>query len=367
MQQIPLSVTSSAPCQRCEGLPEKTAGSGHLYLWFPLGHSLGKALAALHSAGATYERLGDGQSVLVKLMEGELDPLIAQLAATLSGEELRDTQALFTTDPAAPALTVFPQVTPLKRFIGQVQSGWLLDLMREQRLTCHFQPIVHAAAPDEVFAHEALLRGIVRDGAHISAGPILDLARDAGLLFQLDLLARRTAIREAATREIGGKIFINFNPTAIYDPVFCLRSTVVAIDAAGIARDRIVFEVTESDRTRDLGHLQRILHYYRDAGFEVALDDFGSGYSSLNLLHQLRPDYLKLDIDLIRDVHHNSYKALIAQKILEAAGELGLRTVAEGIEVPEELAWAHQHGADYVQGYLLGRPAEYPTLSYTAV
>ena len=366
MQPLALTVAPTAPCQRCEGLPDKVAGTGQLYLWFPLGHSLGKALAALHHAGASYERLGDEQSVRVALADGELEPLIAELAGTLSGEELRDTQSLFTNDPDAPALSVFPHVTPLKRFIGQVRSGWLLDLLRERRITCHFQPIVHAATPDRLFAHEALLRGIGQDGARIAAGPILDLAREAGLLFQLDLLARRTAIREAATREIGGKIFINFNPTAIYDPAFCLRSTVAAIDAAGIARDRIVFEVTESDRTQDLGHLQRILHYYRDAGFAVALDDFGSGYSSLNLLHQLRPDYLKLDIELIRDVHHDPYKALIARKILEAARELDLQTVAEGIEVPAELAWAQEHGADYLQGYLLGRPAEYPTLGYIA-
>ncbi|HEY8602674.1 MAG TPA: EAL domain-containing protein [Thermomicrobiales bacterium] len=364
MQAIALSVASNAPCQRCEGLPEKLAGAGRLYLWFPLGHSLGKALAALHNGGASYERLDDGQSVRVSLREGELEPFVTALAGALSGEELRDTQSLFTTDPAAPALSVFPQVTPLSRFIGQVRSGWLLDLMRERRLTCHFQPIVHATEPGEPFAHEALLRGLAQDGAGIAAGPILDLAREAGLLFQLDLLARRTAIREAAGRGIGGKIFINFNPTAIYDPAFCLRSTVAAIDAAGISRDRIVFEITESDRTQDLGHLQRILHYYRDAGFAVALDDFGSGYSSLNLLHQLRPDYLKLDMELIRDVHRDPYKALIARKILEVARELGLRTVTEGIEVPEELAWAREHGADYVQGYLLGRPAEYPTLNY---
>jgi len=366
MQPITLSVASNAPCQRCEGLPEKLVEAGQLYLWFPLGHSLGKALAALHQARVSYERLGDEQSVRISLREGEIEPLVAQLAATLSGEEMLDTQTLFTTDLDVPALTAFPQVIPLKRFIGKVRSGWLVDLLHEQRLTCHFQPIVHAAAPGRLFAHEALLRGIGPDGAPLAAGPILDLGREAGLLFQLDLLARRTAIREADARGIGGKIFINFNPTAIYDPVFCLRSTVAAIDATRISRDRIVFEVTESDRTQDLGHLQRILYYYRDAGFAVALDDFGSGYSSLNLLHQLRPDYLKLDIELIRDVDRDPYKASIARKILEVAQELDLRTIAEGIERPEELAWAHEHGADYLQGYLLGRPAEYPTLAYNA-
>ena len=358
MQTIPLATApTSVPCPRCEGLPEALPDIGSLYLWFPLGHSLGKALRALREAGATYERLDDGQSVRVALADGELPALVARLQTTLGGEELRDTQSLLVADRSAPTIGAFSRVVSLSRLIGQARAGWLVDVLRAGRVISHFQPIVHAADPARPFAHEALLRAVADDGATIPAGALLDGGRDAGLLFQLDLAARRSAIREAAARGLDGKIFINFNPTAIYDPNFCLRSTVAASDAAGIARDRIVFEVTESDRPHDLGHLQRILRFYREAGFGVALDDFGAGFSSLNLLHQLRPDYLKLDMELLRGVHTDPYKAAIAGKILEVARELDLRTIAEGIEEPGELAWARDHGADYVQGYLIGRPA----------
>ena len=362
--QLPVT-TTTAPCARCEQLPSKIPDGGWLYLWFPLGHTLGKALSAVQQAGIVYERLDDRQSVLVALAAGQLVPLMTQLEAVLSGEELQDTQSLFTTAPDLPRLTDFARVVPLKRFIGLVQSGWLLDLIQEQRVTSHFQPIVHAADPTRPFAHEALLRGLDPVGALVPPGRLFGAARDAGMLFQLDLLARRTAIREAARHDLTGCLFINFNPTAIYDPIFCLRTTVAAIDATGFSRDQIVFEVTESDRAQDAGHLQKILTFYRSAGFRIALDDFGSGYSSLNLLHQLRPDFLKLDIELIRGVHADPYKALIARKILETARELGLQTVAEGIEMPEELAWVRAHGADFVQGYLLGRPASVPRRSAT--
>lgn len=357
--QLPVT-TTPAPCARCEQLPPTPPDGGRLYLWFPLGHTLGKALSAMQQAGVTHERLDDRQSILVTLTTGQLAPLLTQLETVLSGEELRDTQSLFTTEPDLPRLTAFARVTPLKRFIGMVQSGWLLDLLRAGSVISHFQPIVHAAEPTRPFAHEALLRGLDPLGALIPPGRLFAVARDAGLLFQIDLLARRSAIRDAARHGITGCLFINFNPTAIYDPAFCLRTTVAAIDAAGFSRDQIVFEVTESDRTQDSGHLQRILTFYRNAGFRIALDDFGSGYSSLNLLHQLRPDFLKLDIELIRGVHADPYKALIARKILETARGLGLQTVAEGIETPEELAWVQAHGADFVQGYLLGRPASVP-------
>jgi EAL domain-containing protein (putative c-di-GMP-specific phosphodiesterase class I) len=357
-----LPVTQPAICARCEGLPSKLPDGGQLYLWFPLGHTLGKALGGLREMGVAHERLDDRRGVLVTLAAGQLAPLMAHLEELLSGEELRDTQSLFTTEPGFPRLSAFPRVTPLTRFIGMVHSGWLLDLLHEGRVTSHFQPIVHAADPTRPFAHEALLRGLDGAGALVPPHRLFGAARDAGLLFQLDLLARRTAIRDAARHDLAGCLFINFNPTAIYDPTFCLRTTVAAIDAAGFARDRIVFEVTESDRAQDAGHLLRILTFYRGAGFQVALDDFGAGYSSLNLLHQLRPDFLKLDIELIRGVHADPYKALIARKILETARELGLQTVAEGIETPEELAWVQAHGADFLQGYLLGRPASVPLL-----
>jgi EAL domain-containing protein (putative c-di-GMP-specific phosphodiesterase class I) len=360
--QLPV-ITTHTPCARCEQLPTKLPDGGWLYLWFPLGHTLGKALSAIQQAGVVYERLDDRQSVLVTLAIGQLDPLMTRLEQALSGEELHDTQSLFTTEPDLPRLSAFARVISLKRFIGTVQSGWLLDLLREERVISHFQPIVHAADPRRPFAHEALLRGLDPTGGLVSPGRLFDAARNAGLLFQLDLLARRTAIYDAARNDLTGCLFINFNPTAIYDPTFCLRTTVAAIDATGFSRDQIVFEVTESDRAQDAGHLQRILAFYRNAGFRIALDDFGSGYSSLNLLHQLRPDFLKLDIELIRGVHADPYKALIARKIIETARELGLQTVAEGIETPEELVWVQEHGADFVQGYLLGRPASVPRRS----
>ncbi len=357
--QLPVT-TTSVPCARCEQLPSKIPDDGQLYLWFPLGHTLGKALNGLQGAGIAHERLDDRQSILVPLAAGQLAPLLTRLEAALSSQELHDTQSLFTAEPGLPHLSAFPRVTPLKRFIGMVQSGWLHDLLEEERVISHFQPIVHAAEPTRVFAHEALLRGLDPVGELIPPGRLFDAARDAGFLFQLDLLARRTAIYDAARNDLTGCLFINFNPTAIYDPTFCLRTTVAAIDATGFSRDQIVFEVTESDRAQDAGHLQRILTFYRSAGFRIALDDFGSGYSSLNLLHQLRPDFLKLDIELIRGVHADPYKALIARKILETARELGLQTIAEGIETPEELSWVQAHGADFVQGYLLGRPASVP-------
>jgi EAL domain-containing protein (putative c-di-GMP-specific phosphodiesterase class I) len=236
-------------------------------------------------------------------------------------------------------------------------------MLREQRLTSVFQPIVRADDPDDVFAHECLLRGVNPDATLMPPGPIYQAARAADLLFPLDRAARLTAIREAAAHGLdqkGTHLFINFNPTSVYDPVFCLRSTTAAIAATELRPEQVVFEVVESDQISDVGHLVRIIDYYRSAGFKVALDDLGSGYGSLNLLVDLKPDFVKLDMRLIRGVDSDPYKAGIVGKLLEMAHHLDVATVAEGIETVGEWEWVRDNGADYVQGYLFARPASPP-------
>jgi EAL domain-containing protein (putative c-di-GMP-specific phosphodiesterase class I) len=344
-------------------LPAKVEGAGRLYLWFPLRHSLNKAIHGLHKFNQDTQLLEDGQCLLITFNATEIQALVIALASLFTRQELKDIQALLMPNRAEPQLRDFHRVASLHQFITLSQSSWLLDMLCAERLTSHFQPIVHAADTSQVFAQEALMRGIDEDGQLVFPGRILDLARDADLLFQVDLAARRTAIREAIFHRIQTPIFINFTPTSIYDPAFCLRSTIRAIDEAGIPHEHIVFEVIESDRTQDIDDLKRILNFYRAANFRVALDDVGSGYSSLNLIHQLHPDFIKLDMELIRNVHQDPYKALVAQKLLEIAQQLNILAIAEGIESPEELRWASAHGASFVQGYLIAKPTSPPVVT----
>jgi EAL domain-containing protein (putative c-di-GMP-specific phosphodiesterase class I) len=237
------------------------------------------------------------------------------------------------------------------------RSGWLLDQLAEGRFISFFHPIVHAEDVDRVFAHEALLRGVERDGSIIEPQPILTLAREAGLLSEVDSAACRSAIREAARHGPEMCVFINFSPAAIRDPEAHLNSTVQAIEEAALPRERVVFEVTEADRYGDTPRLQQVLNAYRRAGFRVALDDLGAGWSTLNLVHRVRPDFIKLDRELIRGVHDDPVKALIARKLLEIGHGLGIGTIVEGIEVEAELSWVRENGANFVQGFLLGKPS----------
>jgi len=347
-----------ARCSRCESLPVWPA-EAELHCWFPAEHVEGKARAVFRRHGIEW-RPSVARGVVVRWDAPLNETIASELEEALSAVEREDTRALLCAPNTAPVPDDLARVEPLSRVVVRARSGWLLGLLDEHRLTSHFQPIVLANDPSQVYGHEALLRGVRPDGTLVSPGQLFDAARGAGVLFQLDLAARRSAIACAERQQLDTALFVNFAPTAIYDPRACLRSTVAAIDAAGLERRNVVFEIVETERAHDPAHLRRILDFYREAGFRIALDDVGAGYSSLNLIHLLKPDVLKLDMELVRNVDRDPYKARIAANLLNVATSLGIDALAEGIETEEELAWVRDHGATYAQGYLIARPSATP-------
>src|SRR5205823_3337617 len=234
----------------------------------------------------------------IPLGNGDVQVCTAELCSALSEAEAQATRALFVPGDGVPELPDFARMTTLHALDVLARSGWLLDQLAEGRFISFFHPIVHAGDTERIFAHEALLRGVERDGSIVAPQPILTLAREAGLLSEVDSAACRSAIREAARHGPDMCVFINFSPAAIEDPIAHLEGTVQAIEEARLPRDRVVFEVVEADRFADAGLLDAVLAAYKSAGFRVALDDLGAGWSTLNLVHRLRPDFIKLDRDL---------------------------------------------------------------------
>ncbi|MBB4285386.1 EAL domain-containing protein [Roseospira goensis] len=350
-------------CPRCGRVPEAPSGAGRLFIWPPLGHTAGKLRSALRDHGF---ELGDGAEAdaVVVLVPAATHGLLSNLLhEVLTRAEARDSRVLFMADGAVPGLADMGRVDRVETYVARGQSGWLLALMREQRVKTLFQPIFHAAEPTRVFAHECLLRGVDESGADIPPGIMFDIAGRADLIFPLDRLARTTAVANAAAARAAGHIFINFTPAAVYDPANCLRTTLAAVEAAGVSRDRVVFEVIETERIGDAHHLARVLAFYRDAGFQVALDDLGGGFAGLGLLPSLRPDFVKLDRAMVDGVHADRVKAIIIERLVQMAHDLGIRVIAEGIESEADLAWLQRHAVDYVQGFLLARPAPAPILT----
>ncbi|HLL56536.1 MAG TPA: EAL domain-containing protein [Rubrobacteraceae bacterium] len=206
------------------------------------------------------------------------------------------------------------------------------------------------------------MRGLHEVDELVSPGAMLGAAGEAGLLFNLDRTACIKAIGEADGFGLEQNIFINFDPTLIHYPGSRLGSTLGAVERSNLCPERIVFEVTESEQIKDQKRPRRILEFCCKSGFKVALDDLGAGSSSLDLLSSLRPDFVKLDANLVRDVDRGPYRAMIASRLLKLAKDLGVTVVTEGVETEEQWLWLVAHAATSCRASSADPPLPRPCL-----
>jgi EAL domain-containing protein (putative c-di-GMP-specific phosphodiesterase class I) len=242
----------------------------------------------------------------------------------------------------------------LDAFGRQLETEWFDKALRDDNYTIFFQPIVDTRGMN-VFAHECLIR-LFADRFY-NGGEIIQAAFARGSVHLFDSYARRLSIRKAGQQFIPGtKVFINFMPSSIYDPAFCMASALEEMARTSLKPQDIVFEVVESEEVQDVKHLQKICDYYRKEGFGFALDDVGTGSNSLQMVCDLKPDYIKLDKSLISRVSDPMYKSAIG-KVAEFAMQFGLSTIAEGIETADTCELLREMGISLMQGYYFGKPA----------
>lgn len=246
---------------------------------------------------------------------------------------------------------------PIEAIEKVLDVQWIDEVIAKQLMICHYQPIVNG--DEQVFAYELLARFPKEDGSMIYPSEIFSAAKARGRLYALDRACRMTAVKHAAVIK-EKKAFINFIPTSIYSPEFCLKSTTALAEELDINPIQLVFEVVESEKVEDIEHLKRILAFYREKGFEYALDDVGEGYSTMEMLGDIKPNYMKLDMKYVQGVSNDVKKQAIAQQFLEKAVEVGSTPLAEGIEEREDFEWLNEIGYKLFQGYYFGKPTANP-------
>jgi len=355
-------------CSRCEELPEAKYNSGILYLSPPLGHTFQKVQKVVE--GQDLSMLEPFEDTIgIDLAQIEISFLARILEDELNEAEINDTKSLHLEEKQDISISHLARMKPLSQILGEARGQWIADAIREDRFFSMFQPIVKLGEEAEFEPHgyECLLRAKSEDGGMISPGRIFGDAERADLIFLLDRHARITSISEAAEFGIDQKVFINFLPTSIYDPDYCLRTTVEALEDTDINNDQIVFEVVETEQIKDREQLTDILGYYRERDFKVALDDMGAGYSSLGLLKDLKPDYVKIDFELVNGVSHDSYRADIAESLIEISHKHDIQVIAEGIETGSDMQWFRNHDADFGQGFFFARPDRPPPAAQPVV
>lgn len=213
-----------------------------------------------------------------------------------------------------------------------------------------FQPVVDAQAGG-VLAYEALVRGLNGEGAL----QVLDRVSRKNM-YRFDQACRVKAVKLAAELGMDSRLCINFMPNAVYKAETCIQTTLAAAKQYEFDTSRLIFEFTEVENLTDTDHLIDIIDAYEEMGFSIALDDYGAGYSRMNLLTDTTPQFLKLDMSLIRDVEKHPRKQAVIEGILLTNYRLGIGTIAEGIETEAEYQWCRSAGIRYFQGYLLARP-----------
>lgn len=213
-----------------------------------------------------------------------------------------------------------------------------------------YQPIVDTHT-GQVWAYEALVRGPQGESAASILGRV-----DADNRYAFDQACRVQALRTAAGLGLGCRLSINFLPNAVYEPAACIRTTLRTAQSLALPTDRIIFEVTEGEKVLDRAHLQAIFTEYARLGFLIAIDDFGAGYSGLNLLAEFQPDIIKLDMELTRGVDANPARRAIVRGVLCVCEELDILPIAEGVETLDEAKALRDLGVGLMQGYLFARP-----------
>ena len=220
-------------------------------------------------------------------------------------------------------------------------------------LSMVFQPIMDLST-ERVSGFEALAR--FQTTPTRPSNVWFEEARSVGLQHELELLAALLALGHLDQIPRMNPLSVNLSPTTIMTPMF---HEVFAQHQV----DRVVLEVTEHAPVEDYDRLQQALSWFRERGGRLAVDDAGAGFASLRHILALKPDVIKLDITLTRDIDKDHALRALARALISFAGDIGALIIAEGIETVEEIEALLDLGVRYGQGYRLGRPVPFDQLT----
>ncbi len=238
------------------------------------------------------------------------------------------------------------------RDINQMNT-LVLNAISERKVVPFFQPILDLRG-DGLLGYEVLSR--IRDnGAVIEAERFIEFAEKAGVIQRLDAMVIEQALDAAARSGFDGRLFINLSPRALVLADF-LRSLKSIVAASGIAPERIVFEITERDTVKNIAVLEKLLNELKFEGFSLAIDDFGSGFSSFHYLRRFAIDYLKLEGDFVMNILDSPKDRAFVRTMRALAADLDICVVAEHVETLAVLEELRRMGLDYAQGHYVGAP-----------
>lgn len=235
------------------------------------------------------------------------------------------------------------------------------EIIINKSITAVFQPIV-SLKDGSVLGFEGLSR-MNEPGLFNNTEELFLWAEKNGRAWQLEQVCRHAILHEISRQkkafdECNAKLFINASPKVLHDEKFQAGFTKEYTKRYGIDTKRIVFEITERERVENEASFQAAINYYKNQDYQIAIDDAGAAYSGLSRICNLEPNYIKLDISLVKEIYNNSLKYAMVKGMVEFSRSSGIFLIAEGIETKEEKDALTELGVQYGQGYYYGKPTE---------
>ena len=248
-------------------------------------------------------------------------------------------------------IKIIPKAKPITTLLDKLIYDNLGKIFTETKILFH--PIV-SVKEKKVKAFEALCRPPIKIIDLISVGESTsefseNFCRDRALNFASDKLPKDCML------------FLNFHPRFLKDPLKNFGDFIASLHFHGIDPQRIVVELTEYEEL-EINAIKALISFLKSEGVKVALDDVGSGYSGLFYLSELKPDIIKIDMELIRNIDKHKLKKVIVNYLIRIAHESGILVVSEGVETKEELETVVYMGTDFVQGFIFSKPLENPNI-----
>lgn len=236
---------------------------------------------------------------------------------------------------------------------GIAESLWLGEALMQDRVVCYLQPVV--SAKEKTFGFESFARVKSEDGSVIGGGKIVAASREMNIEFMIDRLLQVQAIHTFAASNFNGFLFVNFFSGFIHRPAVYLEGLSETVKHYGILAKHIVLDFTRSESQHDMKHLMNVCDYCRSKGYSIALDDIGSFDGAKKLITEIRPDFVKIDMDLAHQVA-DRHKRLLIKDIVELAHKTGGTVIGEGVETEDMHQQLAALGVDLFQGYHFSPP-----------
>ncbi len=218
-----------------------------------------------------------------------------------------------------------------------------------------FQPVFRASTGD-LEGCEALLR-LPPNGPFRGPYDAFEAALATGLGAELEAAATLRTLRDAEPYTGGLRLFLNLLAPVFHDSRYDAAWLVDQVLAAGRIPSQVILEIPEISRISDYVEFGRAIEPYRTAGFRIAIDDFGAGYTNLRMITDLSPDFVKVDRVFVDGISAHARKRILVESVVALCHRINCGVIAEGIEKPEDLDAVLAAGVDFLQGYLLARPA----------